>query len=85
MWVNQMSMGMPTRPSLRATEARGRACARCGGPFGDTPLEGVQFERRQEAAVATCAICLARVDVDRVVVRAGRWICDDCEAEGEER
>ena len=50
-----------------------------------SPLEQVQFERRQEAAVATCAICLARVDVDRVVVRAGRWICDDCEAEGEER
>ena len=48
-----------------------------------SPLEGVQFERRQEAAVATCAICLARVDVDRVVVRGGRWICDDCEAEGE--
>ena len=46
-----------------------------------SPREGVQFERRQEAAVATCAICLARVDVDRVVVRAGRWICDDCEAE----
>ena len=46
-----------------------------------SPLEGVQFERRQEAAVATCAICLARVDVDRVVVRAGRWICDDCEGE----
>ena len=48
-----------------------------------SPLEQVQFERRQEAAVATCAICLARVDVDRVVVRAGRWICEDCEAEGE--
>ena len=48
-----------------------------------SPLEGVQFERRQETAVATCAICLARVDVDRVVVRGGRWICDDCEAEGE--
>ena len=48
-----------------------------------SPLEQVRFERRQEAAVATCAICLARVDVDRVVARAGRWICDDCEAEGE--
>ena len=36
-----------------------------------SPLEQVQFERRQEAAVETCAICLARVDVDRVVVRAG--------------
>ena len=157
MWVNWMSRGMPTRPSLRATEARDPACARCGGPlsepppvavpdlcgacitalhrafedrcrweslatdtlareahqrrlgYADTPpgvkvwhlandilhvyhqtldglqplspLEGVQFERRQEAAVATCAICLARVDVDRVVVRAGRWICDDCEGE----
>ena len=223
MWVNWMSRGMPTRPSLRATEARDPACARCGGPLSETPpvavpdlcgacitalhrafedrcrweslaadtlareahqrrlgyadtddahdydalppldrsrrdaaaavclrsldpewrrvaldraadrlvdvigeaapvlaayadasdvtratkvrhlatailniyhqtldgcrplspLEGVQFERRQEAAVATCAICLARVDVDRVVVRGGRWICDDCEAEGE--
>ena len=48
-----------------------------------SPLECILFERRQEAAVATCAICLARVDIDRVVVRAGRWICDDCEAEGE--
>ena len=48
-----------------------------------SPREGVQFERRQEVAVATCAICGARVDVDRVVVRAGRWICEDCEAEGE--
>ena len=48
-----------------------------------SPLEQVRFERRQEAAVATCAICLARVDVDRVVVRTGRWICDDCEGEGE--
>ena len=48
-----------------------------------SPREGVLFERRQEAAVATCAICLARVHVDRVVVRAGRWICDDCEAEVE--
>ena len=47
-----------------------------------SPLEQVRFERRQEAAVATCAICLARVDVDRVVARAGRWICDDCTAEG---
>ena len=46
-----------------------------------SPREGVLFERRQEAAVATCAICLARVDVDRVVGRAGRWICDDCEGE----
>ena len=48
-----------------------------------SPLDRVRFERRQEAAVATCASCLARVDVDRVVVRAGRWICDDCEGEGE--
>ena len=48
-----------------------------------SPLEGVRFERRQEAAVVTCAICLARVDIDRVVVRQGRWICDDCEAEGD--
>ena len=49
------------------------------------PREAVRFERRREAAVATCANCLARVDVDRVVVRGGRWICDDCEAEGEEQ
>ena len=42
----------------------------------------MRFER--DAAVATCAICLARVDVDRVVVRGGRWIGGDCEAEGEE-
>ena len=49
-----------------------------------SPLDRVRFERRQEAAVATCAICLAQVDVDRVVVRQGRWICDDCEAEGEQ-
>ena len=223
MWVNQMSMGMPTRPSLRATEARDPACARCGRPYAEpppvavpdlcgacltalrrafddrcrweslaadelarkahqrrlgyadthesrdydalpsvdrsrydaaaavclrsldpewrrvaldraaetlveiiveaapvlalyakaadatratkvrhlanailtiyhqtldgcrplSPMDCVQFKRRQEAAVATCAICLARVDVDRVVVRAGRWICDDCEAEGD--
>ena len=46
-----------------------------------SPREDVRFERRQEAAVATCAICGARVDVDRVVVRQGRWICEDCEGE----
>ena len=46
-----------------------------------SPLDCILFERRQEAAVATRAICGARVDVDRVVVRQGRWTCDDCEGE----
>ena len=62
----------PTRPISLVPEAREPACARCGGPRGDTPPVAVPD---------LCGACITALQ--RVVVRAGRRICDDCEAEGE--